>query len=51
MARRSAPGVAANPEPSSIEMGLKARTEVDHRITGVRFHETAQRTGSRLGRL
>jgi len=45
------PGVAANPEPSSIEMGLKARTGVDARITGVRFHETAQRTGSRLGRL
>ena len=45
------PSVAADPDTSAIELGLKFRSDVDGQVTGVRFYKSTQNTGTHVGRL
>jgi PKD repeat protein len=45
------PTLAADPDTSAIELGLKFRSDVDGQVTGVRFYKSSQNTGTHVGRL
>jgi hypothetical protein len=45
------PTVAADPDSSPVELGLKFRSDVDGQVTGVRFYKSSANTGTHMGRL
>jgi hypothetical protein len=45
------PTVAADPDTNSIEVGVKFRSDVSGRITGIRFYKSSTNTGTHVGSL
>ncbi len=45
------PSVAAEPDPSSVEVGTRFRSNSAGYITGIRFYKSAQNTGAHVGNL
>ena len=47
----AAPAVSADPDTSSVEVGVKFRTDVTGYITGIRFYKASANTGTHVGNL
>src|SRR5262249_23045991 len=45
------PIVAADPDTSAVELGIKFRSDVNGFITGIRFYKSATNTGTHVGNL
>ena len=45
------PGLLADPDTSTVEVGVKFRTDVDGFITGIRFYKSNTNTGTHVGNL
>jgi len=45
------PTVAADPDTSAVELGVKFRADVNGFITGIRFYKSATNTGTHTGTL
>jgi hypothetical protein len=45
------PGMLANPDAAPVELGLKFRSDVAGRVTGVRFYKSTTNTGTHVGQL
>jgi hypothetical protein len=45
------PAVADHPDPNSVEVGVKFRSDVAGQVTGVRFYKSPNSTGSHVGHL
>jgi hypothetical protein len=47
----AAPTLAADPDASSVEVGVKFRADVNGRITGIRFYKSSTNTGTHVASL
>src|SRR5262249_47182834 len=47
----AAPIVAADPDTSAVELGVKFRSDVNGFITGIRFYKSATNTGTHVANL
>ena len=47
----SVPGIAADPDTSAVEIGLKFRSDSNGVITGIRFYKGTANTGTHVGNL
>ncbi|QSJ15235.1 DUF4082 domain-containing protein [Nostoc sp. UHCC 0702] len=45
------PTVVADPETSAVEVGVKFRSDVSGKITGIRFYKSSTNTGTHVGTL
>lgn len=45
------PAVADHPDPNSVEVGVKFRSDVAGQVTGVRFYKSPNSTGTHVGHL
>jgi hypothetical protein len=45
------PATAASPDPNSVELGVKFRSDVGGFVTGIRFYKGATNTGTHVGDL
>jgi hypothetical protein len=45
------PATAASPDPNSVELGVKFRSDVGGYVTGIRFYKGATNTGTHVGDL
>jgi hypothetical protein len=50
-ATSAVPTVLANADPSSVEVGMKFRPDVNGRITGARFYKASTNTGTHIAHL
>jgi hypothetical protein len=45
------PGTLANPDAAPVELGLKFRSDVAGRVTGIRFYKSTANVGTHVGQL
>jgi hypothetical protein len=45
------PAIAADPDNTAVELGVKFRSDVNGTITGIRFYKASTNTGTHTGRL
>ena len=50
-AANALPGTIDQPDGSSVELGMKFRSDIAGNVTGVRFYKSSQNTGTHTGKL